>query len=499
MSRHGAYYQDVIPYSSRYYDKGKFGRLFPNLPPFATDTPKLRAALMEIGEKGGIMDAGDDLSLPPQDHITNLAVQEANPNSPTMTAGMTFLGQFIDHDMTFDPTSSLERQVDPELIENFRTPSLGLDNVYGSGHLASPHLFDTRDGFGGIKFLLEPLGVQGRDGVPKFDVARNTCNTALIGDPRNDENLIVSQLQVIFLRFHNALIDQLHTEKPSKSPKQLYAEAQELVRWHYQWIILHEFLPLLCGEAVVNDILANGRKFYGWNNEPFIPVEFSVAAYRFGHSQIRPSYRANFGIAGTTPLTPFFGYIFNPSLDPTLPDADDLRGGLRAPRRFIDWHTFFNLGDGSSRPNKLIDTKLSSPLFQLLGFSGSDPSSLAQRNLLRQLTFRLPSGQRVAHAMRQEPLENDVFDNFKKYKLNLEKSTPLWFYILKEAEVEEMGLRLGKVGARIVAEVFIGLLEGDNTSFLSQNPFWKPCLECFEPYRTGRHFTIADLVKIAEG
>jgi hypothetical protein len=452
---------------------------------------------MEMGEKGGIMDAKDDLTLPPQDHITNLAAQEHNPNSPSMTAGMTFLGQFIDHDVTFDPTSSLERQVDPELVQNFRTPSLGLDNVYGSGHLASPHLFDTRDGFGGIKFLLEPLGVQGKDGVQKFDVPRNTCGTALIGDPRNDENLIVSQLQVVFLRFHNALIDQLHAEKPGKSPRQLYAEVQELVRWHYQWIILHEFLPLLCGESVVDDVLNNGRKFYGWNNEPFIPVEFSVGAYRFGHSQIRPSYRANFGIGGSTPTTPFFAYVFDARLDASLPDAADLRGGQRAPRRFVDWHTFFNLGDGSSRPNKMIDTKLSSPLFQLLGH-GADPSSLAQRNLLRSLIFRLPSGQRIAHAMRLEPLEEDVLSDLKKYKLNLEKSTPLWFYILKEAEVEEMGLRLGKVGARIVAEVLIGLLEGDNTSFLSQNPFWKPCLECFEPYRTGKHFTIADLIKIAE-
>lgn len=126
----------------------------------------------------------------------------------------------------------------------------------------------------------------------------------------------------------------------------------------------------------------------------------------------------------------------------------------------------------------------------------ADPSSLAQRNLLRSLIFLLPSGERTAHAMHLKTLEEDAFSDLKKYKLNLEKSTPLWFYILKEAEVEEMGLRLGKVGARIVEEVLIGLPEGDNTSFLSQNPFWKPCLECFEPYRTGKRFTIADLKKL---
>ena len=498
MSRHGAYYQDVIPYSSNYFDKGKFGRMFPNLPCFAPDSPKLRVALMEIGEKGGIMDANDDMGQTPQSLITDLTQQLHNANSPVMTAGFTFLGQFIDHDITFDPTSSLERQVDPELISNFRTPSFGLDNVYGSGHIAHPFLFDTRDGFGGIKFLIEPLGIKGKDGVDKFDLPRNSCNTALIGDPRNDENLIVSQLQMLFLRFHNKLIDQLHSEKPGKSPMQLYTEAQELVRWHYQWIILHEFLPMLCGEEVVNDILENGRKFYGWRNEPFIPVEFSVAAYRFGHSQIRPSYRANFGIVGDTPQTPFFADIFNSSLDPKLPDPDDLRGGCRAKRRFLDWHTFFNLGDGSTRPNKLIDTKLSTPLFQLPGMPGGEPVSLAQRNLLRQLTFKVPSGQRVANAMRMKHLDAGIFDDLKKHKLGLENSTPLWFYILKEAEVEQMGVRLGQVGARIVAEVFIGLLEGDNMSYLAQNPFWKPCLECFEPYRTGKHFTMADLIKIAE-
>lgn len=498
MSRHGAYFNDIVPYLSRYHDRGKFGRMFPNLPSFAPDTKKVREALKEMGQKGGIMDAKDDMNASPADLITQLDKQQGNANSPTMTAGMTFLGQFIDHDMTFDPTSSLERQVDPELVENFRTPSLGLDNVYGSGHLVMPHLFDTTDGMGGVKFLLHPLGVKGKDDVKKFDVPRNSCNTALIGDPRNDENLIVSQLQVIFLRFHNAVVDQLRADHPTKRPAELYTEAQELVRWHYQWIILHEFLPKLCGESVVEDILENGRKFYGWNNEPFIPVEFSVAAYRFGHSQIRPSYRANFGtVGGANPPSPFFADIFDHSLAPGTADPNDLRGGCRAERRFIDWHTFFNLGDGSARPNKLIDTKLSTPLFNLPGFAAGE-DSLASRNLLRQLTFKLPSGQRVAHAMRMEPLEADAFDELKKFKVGFETSTPLWYYILKEAEVEEMGIRLGKVGARIVAEVMIGCIEGDNTSYLSANPFWKPCLNCFEKYRTGKDFTMADMVKLAE-
>ena len=494
MSRHGAMYQDIIPYTSRYYDQGKFGRLFPSLPAFAQDTPKVREALKDMGKKGGIMDAKDDLTQDPIHLITKPELQKDNPNSPVMAAGMTFLGQFIDHDITFDPTSSLERQADPEFIANFRTPSLALDNLYGSGPGASPHLYDQSEQ--GIKMLLEPVGSKGKDAVDKFDVPRNSQNTALIGDPRNDENLIVSQLQVLFLRFHNIMVDALRVKFPSKSPSTIFNEAQELVRWHYQWIILHEFLPQLCGEEVVKDILENGRKVYGWRNEPYIPVEFSVAAYRFGHSQIRPSYRANFGISDQPNPQPFFADIFDFTVSPTHADPNDLRGGKRAPRRFLDWETFWNFGDGNMRPNKIIDTKLSSPLFKLPGFTDMD--SLASRNLVRGLTFSLPSGQRVAHAMRFKPLEASNFSELKHYKTNFENSTPLWYYILKEAEVQQMGVRLGDVGGRIVAEVLIGLMEGDNTSYLSQNPFWKPSLPCWEPYRTGKNFTMADLTRIAE-
>jgi hypothetical protein len=192
-----------------------------------------------------------------------------------------FQNGFCERYDVLSPSTSLERQSDPECVENFRTPSLGLDNVYGSGPGVSPYLYDQSDGQG-IKLLLEALGSQGKENIDKYDVPRNTQNTALIGDPRNDENLIVSQLQVIFLRFHNTLVDALRIKYPTKTPSEIFNQAQEMVRWHYQWIVIHEFLPLLCGPALIDDILNNGRKFYNWHNEPFIPVEFSVAAYRFG-------------------------------------------------------------------------------------------------------------------------------------------------------------------------------------------------------------------------
>ena len=235
------------------------------------------------------MDAQDDLS-DPQALITNPALSANNPNNPQMTAGMTFLGQFIDHDITFDPTSSLERQVDPEQIANFRTPTLALDNVYGSGPMGSPHLYDQSSAGRGIKFLVEEI--PGSGSPPRFDVPRNSQDTALIGDPRNDENLIVSQLHLAFLRFHNAAVDHVETElgMSGSPPDEVFNEAQRIVRWHYQWILIHEFLRLTCGEPVVDDVLNNGRKFYKWRHEPFVPVEFSVGTYRFGHSQVRPSY-----------------------------------------------------------------------------------------------------------------------------------------------------------------------------------------------------------------
>ncbi|KHL26877.1 peroxidase [Croceibacterium mercuriale] len=489
MARHGTYPHDIVPPRSQYADAGRFGRLFGELPPFAADTPDVRQALLEIGKAGGIMDAKDDLDQTPKDLIVNPAFSKKNSDNPQMTAGLTFLGQFLDHDMTFDPTSSLERQADPEHVSNFRTPSLGLDNVYGAGPGVHPHLYDQTTGY---TFLVEPMGTPG-----KWDVPRNSQNVALIADPRNDENAIINQLQLAFLQFHNRAADHARTKIKLKAPHEIFAEAQRIVRWHYQWIVVHEFLRKTCGGAVVDDVLQNGRKFYKWHNEPFIPVEFSVAAYRFGHSQVRPSYRLNFtGEAGQ----PFFAMIFKGT--PSSPtDPDDLSGGCRAPRRFIDWPTFFDFGDGNVRPNKKIDTSLSTALFHLPGSvvgkadAKSNPASLAQRNLLRHLTFALPSGQRVARAMQLDILSKGDLADLKPF--GFDDRTPLWFYILREAAIFANGERLGPVGARIVAEVFIGLLQGDRSSYLSQDPDWQPFLPTIDPVRAGDDFTMIDLLRFA--
>jgi hypothetical protein len=469
----------VNPPQSQFHSRGRFGRLFQGLPAFAPDNPVIRGKLFELGVQGGLMDGG--------------APGATNLDNETIPAGFTFFGQFVDHDLTFDPTSILERQNDPEAIENFRTPSLELDNVYGSGPRASRHLYDVDDP---AKFLIEKLdGPDSQDDMP-----RNSQNTALIADPRNDENVIVAQLHVAILKFHNAIVDHLRASKIDES--QVFAQAQRMVRWHYQWIIVNEFLPKIAGESVVKDVLRmhpNDRIFQ-WRNEPFIPVEFSVAAYRFGHSQVRPGYGLNAG---------FGAGFFNNTLPANTPDPDDLRGGKRARRRFVEWENFFRI-DPKNVPDpdplqlsKKIDTRLSPPLFAMPGGapgtqSGADsgtlanPASLAQRNLLRSLALGLPSGQVMAQRIGVKVLRPEQLEDLRKLSPGFERSTPPWFYMLKEAELLSNGERLGPLGARIVAEVFIGVLQGDRQSFLNANPNWRP-----ELANAKGQFTIVDLLKFA--
>jgi hypothetical protein len=327
------------------------------------------------------------------------------------------------------------------------------------------------------------------DGQVRFDLPRNSQNVALVADPRNDENLMVSQIQLAFLKFHNAVLADVKADLGAAyTLEEIFAEAQRIVRWHYQWIIVHEFLPTTVGSATTTDILTNGRTFYRWRNDPYIPVEFSVAAYRFGHSQVRPSYRGNFGTSAADPSQQFFGLVFKPG-DPNPADPDDLRGGCRAPRRFIDWQTFFDFGDSRARPNKMIDTTLSSILFHLMGQATGTPDSLAIRNLLRNLTMKVPSGQAVAKAMHLPVLATTDLADLAEH--HLDERTPLWVYVLREAQVKAGGTHLGPVGGRIVGEVIIGLLEGDSQSYLTQDPAWTPT------YGTGGTFEMTDLLTTA--
>jgi len=457
-----------------------FTRLFPELPTFSGQSPKVEAALKELGRPGGLLDANDPLSAGPIELITNPALSANNPNNPTHTAGTTFFGQFVDHDITFDVGSRLGQPTNPKHAVNGRTAALDLDSVYGSGPVGSPQLYDAVDR---AKLKVESGGVF-------EDLPRTADLTALLGDPRNDEHVILAGLHCAFLQFHNNAVAALRDDGVPEA--EVFGSARRLTTWHYQWLILHEFLPLIVGQALVDDVLSHGRRFYRpETGGALIPVEFQAACYRFGHSMIRPSYRAN--LAGDNG-GPFFGFIFDHSGQGQA-DPVDLRGGARAPRRFVGWQTFFDFGDGQVKPNKKIDTKLSTPLFDLpLGAIASHdlPTALPQRTLLRHLTWKLPSGQRIAHAMGAPGLSGADLAELEAFGVGLERSTPLFYYVLKEAELMEQGLQLGPVGGRIVAEVLIGLLQSDPASFAVVQPGWEPTLQ-----NPGDGFRMVDFLRFA--
>jgi hypothetical protein len=448
----------------------RFGRMFPHLPPFARRSPQLIAALNELGKPGGIMDAKDPLERGPVLLITDPALSVNNPDNPTHTAGTTFFGQFVDHDITFDLGSRLAVPTAPEQSVNSRSPALDLDSVYAGGPRRSPQLYgrrSSRDPLAGIKLLVE-------EGGAFEDLPRTAAGTAILGDPRNDEHVILAGLHAAFLMFHNNAVDYVAARNRRLDADRIFSEAQRLTRWHYQWIIVHEFLPQIIGQRLVDDILRRGRRYYT-PNVGYMPVEFQGACYRMGHSMVRPSYRAN--LAGDNG-GPFFAFIFDPSQEGAT-DPGDLRGGVRAPRRFVGWQTFFDFGDGEVRSNKRLDTTLSTPLFQLplsAIASGDGPTSLAQRNLLRHITWSLPSGQSIARAMRAPLLSTGDLADLRGLGANLDSSTPLWFYILREAHVMAQGRTLGPVGGRIVGEVLLGLLQLNRNSYLRASPNWRPTL-----------------------
>jgi hypothetical protein len=463
------------------YSAAHFGRMF-QLPPFAEQSPGVEAALRELGRPGGLLDAADPLSAGPKALIVDLSLSANNPNNPTHTAGTTFFGQFIDHDMTFDASSRLAHATNPIDARNFRTPALDLDQVYGAGPVVQQELYDETDH---AKLKVESGGVF-------EDLPRRDDGTAIIADPRNDENLMIAGLHCAFLLFHNRAVDLVREGRAVTDSLEVFADARRLVTWHYQWLILHEFLPQVVGQTMVDDVLRRGRRFYTpRGDEAFMPVEFQTGTYRMGHSMVRPSYRANLAGDGGQP---FFGFVFDPSEDGKA-DPGDFRGGVRSPRRFIGWQTFFDFGDGQVKPNKKIDTKISSALFNLpLGAIATHdaPTALPQRNLLRHLTWRLPSGQSVARAMNVTPLAAADLHELSPLGVGFERSTPLWYYVLKEAEIVADGLRLGPVGGRIVAEVFVGLLQSDPASYLSLQPRWQPTL----PAKSGS-FRMTDLLTFA--
>ena len=466
-TKHGAPLRGIELVTKDRSLEGRFGLMFKRLPAFKPPDELLNGLAETMAEVGAA-------------------------NNPEILAGFTFLGQFIDHDLTLDTTPLSQQQQDPDALTNFRSARYDLDSVYGGSPTERPELYDPNDP---DKLLIDGLD----DPNKPDDVPRQSDGKAIIGDPRNDENLIVCQLHLAFMKFHNALVDHVR-EQGSVGADEVFEEARRLCRWHYQWMVVHDFLPHVVGQDMVDQVLEERDSepakvkldFYEPEDTdmPMMPVEFAVAAYRFGHSMVRGAYRVN-----DTNVPAIFG---------AEPNDTNLNGSRPIPPALeIVWKFFFAIPgldppdpeDPPPNQARLIDSKLSGPLFNLPSSVVPPPDvlvSLAQRNLLRGKRLGLPSGQRIAREMGVAALSNQQLGlgNESGWK----REAPLWFYILKEAELQQGGVRLAAVGGRIVAEVFLGLLELDENSYLSNDPSFRPAPPVA---REDGQFLMGDLLKFS--
>ena len=422
-------------------------------------------------------------------------------------AGFTYLGQFIDHDLTFDKTNvMLGQNVSPAQLLQGRSPALDLDSLYGAGPQdpESAKFYEAD----GIHLKMGKTraagGFPGKDG---FDLPRGDGTTtaakrrAIIPDHRNDENLAVAQTHLAMMRFHNRVADGLPASVPAG---QRFAKARELVTKHYQWMIRTDFLPRICAAGVVNNVFNQGRKAFEVgvpaNQLPTMPIEFSVAAFRLGHAMIREAYDWNKAFddgAGTL----FWLFVFSAT-------GGDLGG---APRLAADWTADFrrlydfkeankpNLAvpDGKFNRAMRLDTTLVDPLRTLPPgtFGGSDSMAfdnprrnLAFRNLMRAKMVKLATGQQMATFLKGKGVNLTKLTKAQIRNGNggadlsllttsqrdaFLKDTPLWFYIMREAELNNGKLK--GVGARIVAETFHRAIEGSQASIIRDTSF-KPSL-----------------------
>jgi heme peroxidase len=403
-----------------------YARMFPELPSFEADEAFLHA----LGRADGRCDGGDI-----DDPIDSLGAAPA---------GWPIFGQFVAHDITAD-RSALCAHADAAALQNARSPQLNLECLYGDGPVGHPFLYQRNDP---TKFLLGARGA---------DVPRNSEGIAVIGDPRNDSHTLVSQMHLAMLKLHNAFVDEARRTRAAN--ERVFDEAARQLRWHYQWCVLHEFLPTLVGQSLADQVLKDGPRWFRPAQSAFIPLEFAHAAYRYGHCQIRHRYLLN---RETKPV-------------PLFPD---LLGFREIPReRTIDWGLFFDTpGKQTAQRSKKIDGKLVRSLIQLpVAITGEceieDHHSLAARDLQRGQGVGLPSGEAVARLLGVPLL---TAGQICPSSAGWQAETPLWYYIIREAAVCAGGLRLGPVGGRIVAEVLIGLIDKDKTSFRQVNPEWRP-------------------------
>ena len=448
------------------------------------------------------------------------ANSDLNSNSPIPPI-YTYWGQFVDHDstantdrdgvtsnITKDPLVPLHPDVVRKNLENLREPSLNLDSLYGDG----PHAKQTGDDefvpYEGIKLKLGEAvvadGIPGDRIPPVNDLARDlprkhdtndpkNIGVAMIGDARNDENLVVAQIHVAFIRFHNAAVDWIKKKSPEKKDDEVFELAKSLTQWSYQWVVVHDFLKTVAIPSIVDKVLENkgdGLLRLGYRGT-YMPLEFSVAAYRFGHSMVRPEYdwNRNFGrpgkVIGNAPFDLLFQFTGKPSA------GDRFKGQPRLPFNWIaEWDRMVD--KKSQFPDRFarrIDTQIAPPLGVLRNEGNDDKTSpdirallkqLAERNLLRGYLLSLPTGQAVAEKLGVKPLTADeMTEGSSAPRIQALKEggfierTPLWFYVLRESEVRAGGKSLGEIGSRIVAETIIGHIRNDSSSYLNQKG-WDP-------------------------
>jgi len=380
-------------------------------------------------------------------------------------AGMTFFGQFVDHDITLDATSALGTRIDPATIPNVRTPSLDLDCVYGAGPEASPTLYGEGEA--------EQFLVFGRKDNPR-DLARTCAGKALIGDPRNDENIIVAQVQAVFIELHNLLMskrieggseaDDIKACAQDGIEKQVwqnhvsprltsFEEVRRFIRLHYQWMVWCELLPSFVDQECLDWALENHP--FGWD-APVMPVEFTGAGYRFGHATTQFQYALT---DGGDPK----GLFALPGFGPRPVDGN------------IDHAMWFAMNGGvTAQKARPVGPKLGLPLLNLpfvhapieladieQTLTLDQSRNLALRNMVRdRYTYQLASGQQLAAKLGTKTVP--VPDVLKAKGFT---KTPLWFYCLQEAETFGNG-KLTGAGGRLVASVFANLLRRDPTTFL---------------------------------
>lgn len=423
----------------------RYGRLFPDLPALVA-APE---ALVALGVRGGVCDTSLSVGAP---------VVEAEG-----AAGWPMFGQFVAHDLTAD-RSPLTLHAEVEGLRNARSPSINLEPLYASGPVGQPYLYQRDDP---AKLLLSPDG---------HDLARNSEGIALIGDPRNDVHTFMTQLHVLFCKLHNLVVDRLREDGTDE--RSLFDEARRATTWHYQWILLRDFLPRLVGPELAGELLADGPRWFKPGDEPYVPLEFADAAYRYGHGQVRGGYQLREG----GPEYPLFPDLmgFGPCQVATEVDLSrsfDVPGrppAQRAPRI-----------DGRLPPYLLALPEAITGTVEL-----SAHRSLAVRDLQRGGATGLPSGEAVAQVMGELPLTPDETG---LDPAQFPAGSPLWLYILKEAEHRAGGERLGPVGGRIVGEVLVGLVDADPTSQRVVDPGWEPTLPAAQPGT----FTMADLLVAA--